>query len=156
MTYSQAIVDALEVFFHEKNIIVDQIFSSADDERVYKFKIQLHCWISTAQIFIIVRSNNYSIIATIPIKADIDHRLAAAEYLTRINFNMRNGCFLLDMEDGEIRFKTYAFIGDGPISTDLILNMFFIPIKMIEYYSDGILSVIFGFSTPKEAFNAIP
>ncbi len=43
MTYSQAIVDALEVFFHEKNIIVDQIFSSADDERVYKFKIQLHC-----------------------------------------------------------------------------------------------------------------
>ncbi len=69
---------------------------------------------------------------------------------------MRNGCFLLDMEDGEIRFKTYAFIGDGPISTDLILNMFFIPIKMIEYYSDGILSVIFGFSTPKEAFNAIP
>ena len=56
---------------------------------------------------------------------------------------------------GGIRFKEYAFVGDCPVQTELIASMVFIPLQMIDLYSDGILSVLFDFKTPREAFEAL-
>lgn len=155
MSYSSQIADAIEDFFRKKDLIIVREETSDGNECIIQFRTKLKRKIQTAQEYIIIRDNNFSIITTIPIKADEDHRLAIAEYLTRVNYNMRIGNFELDMTDGEIRFKDYAFVGDGPVQTELIASMVFIPLQMMDLYSDGILSVLFDFKTPREAYETI-
>ena len=132
MSYSPQIADAIEDFFHKKDLIIVREETSNGNECLIHFRTKLKSKIQTAHEYIIIRDNNFSILTTIPINADEDHRLALAEYLTRVNFNMRIGNFELDMTDGEIRFKEYAFVGDGPVQTELIASMVFIPLQMID------------------------
>ena len=78
-----------------------------------------------------------------------------AEYLTRANFNLRNGNFELNMSDGEIRFKTYVHTGASTPDMNAARQAIFLPFLMIDRYGDGIIDVLFGFKTPREAIEAI-
>ena len=81
-------------------------------------------------------------------------RLAVAEYLTRVNFNMRNGNFELNMEDGEIRFKTYVHVGASQPDLGAARLAVMLPFLMLDRFGDGLLEVLFGFKSPREAFEA--
>jgi len=155
MAYSQAIAQAIENYFAENNLTYTKDETS-DDECIFTFRLKLRCKLQTSQELIFVRDNNFSILATIPISADENHRLAAAEYLTRCNYNLRVGNFELNMTDGDIRYKNYVFIGEGPVSAELVKNSIVLPFLMIEWCADGLLSVLFDFSTPQEAFESLP
>lgn len=155
MAYSQTIAQAIDNYFSDNNLRYTKNEASSD-ECVYTFRLKLRCKLQSAQEIIFVRDNNFSVLATIPINADENHRLAAAEYLTRCNYNLRVGNFELNMADGDIRYKNYAFVGDGPVSPDLIKNAIVIPFLMLERFADGLLSVLFDFSTPQEAYDALP
>ena len=111
MAYSQPIADVLREFFVLSNI--DAGFEEQAGCGVFTFRTKLHCRMQTAQMTVLVREDNFSTLTAIPLAADKNSRLAVAEYLTRVNFNMRNGNFELDMETGEIRFKTYVHVGGG-------------------------------------------
>ena len=86
--------------------------------------------------------------------ADENSRLAVAEYLTRANFNMRNGNFELNMEDGEIRFKTYVHVGASKPDLGVAKLAVTLPFFMLDRFGDGLLEVLFGFKSPREAFEA--
>ena len=153
MAYSQELASAIETYFNDNQYKYTKNDNS-NDECVYVLRVKLHCKLQNMQELIIVRDDNFSVLGTIPIIADENHRLAAAEYLTRVNYNLRSGNFELNMLDGDIRYKTFSLVGDGPISQDLIKNTIVLPILMIERFADGLLSVLFDFSSPKEAFDA--
>ncbi|MBQ8619597.1 MAG: YbjN domain-containing protein, partial [Clostridia bacterium] len=91
----------------------------------------------------------------LPLTADADHRLAMAEYLTRVNWGMRNGNFELNMDDGEIRYKTYVHVGRETPDMGAARLATLLPFLMIDRFGDGIIDVLFGFKTPREAFEAI-
>ena len=152
MAYSSTIVDALRETFSASG--VQASFEGKNDIGIFSIRMKLHCRMQSAQMLVIVREDNYSTLTTLPLAADMDHRLAMAEYLTRANFNLRNGNFELNMEDGEIRFKTYVHVGAAAPDISAARQAVLLPFLILERFGDGIIDVLFGFKTPKEAFEA--
>ena len=77
------------------------------------------------------------------------------ELVYRVNFNMRNGNFELNMADGEIRFKTYVHVGSSKLDMNAARLAITLPFAMFNRFGDGLLDVLFGFKSPREAFEAI-
>lgn len=153
MAYNQQLADSLLDVFESSGMHAK--FEEKDDFGLFSLRVKLHCRLQSAQMLVLVRNDNFSTVTQIPLSADEDHRLAVAEYLTRVNFNMRNGNFELNMEDGEIRFKTYMCIGDGALNPKAARVMIMLPFLMLERFGDGLLEVLFGFKSPSEAFYAV-
>ena len=153
MAYNCAIADTLREIFSDSGVLAN--FEDKNGIGVFTVRMKLRCRMQSAQMIVLVREENYSTITTLPLTADMDHRLAMAEYLTRINWNMRNGNFELNMADGEIRYKTYVHVGQEKPDIAAARLATMLPFLMIDRYGDGIIDVLFGFKTPKEAFEGI-
>lgn len=153
MAYSQPIADMLRALFASMNI--SAAFEEKADCGVFTLRAKLRCRLQTAQMIVLVREDNFSTLTTIPLAADENSRLAVAEYLTRVNFNMRNGNFELNMETGEIRFKTYVHVGAGQPDLGAARLSVMLPFLMLDRFGDGLLEVLFGFKSPREAFEAV-
>ena len=66
---------------------------------------------------ILVREDSFPL-TTIPLaRLDEGNRLAVAEYLTRVEFQYAQRQLWLNMETGEIRFKTYVHVGAGDVDS---------------------------------------
>jgi hypothetical protein len=77
------------------------------------------------------------------------------EFLTRANFGLRIGNFELDLQDGEIRFKTSIQFA-GEVQADLMIEQcLLINIMTMERYLPGILQVIFTDISPDQAIAQI-
>ena len=96
MAYSQPIADMLRELFAVSGI--NAAFEEKPGCGIFTIRMKLRCRLQTAQMLVLVREDNFSTLTTIPLAADENNRLAVAEYLTRVNFNMRNGNFELNME----------------------------------------------------------
>ena len=153
MAYSRELADSL------REILAAAGIKAAFEERggfgVFTIRIKLTCKLQSAQVLVLVREDNFSALALIPLTADENSRLAVAEYLTRVNYNMRNGNFELNMETGEIRFKTYVHVGDGALDKKAANLALMLPLLMLNRFGDGLLEVLFGFKSPREAFEAV-
>jgi hypothetical protein len=84
-----------------------------------------------------------------------ERRAAVAEFISRANYGMIIGNFELDVEDGEIRYKTSIDIEGGELSPNLIRNMVAPNVTMMDRYLPGVLAVAFGGVTPKAAIASI-
>ena len=153
MAYSGIIADTLREVFSAAGVLAT--FEDKNGIGVFTIRMKLRCRLQSAQMVVLVREDNYSTITTLPLTADKDHRLAMAEYLTRANWNMRNGNFELNMEDGEIRYKSYVHVGQEKPDIGAARLATMLPFLMIDRYGDGLIDVLFGFKTPREAFESI-
>ena len=153
MAYSQQIAEGLRELFEQLSIKAR--FEDKDPIGLFTIEMKLHGKLNTARMMVIVRENNFSTLTTCPIRADENSRLAVAEYLTRANYNLRNGNFELSMADGEIRFKTYLHASGGVIDVEGARLAILMPFLMFDRYGDGLLEVVFGFKSPREAMEDI-
>ena len=153
MAYSSQIADTLRDLIAASGIIAS--FEDKGNIGLFTIRMKLRCRMQSAQMLVIVREDNFSTLTTLPLTADKDHRLAVAEYLTRANFNLRTGNFELNMNDGEIRFKTYVHVGTGTTDMHAARQAVLLPFLMIDRFGDGLIDVLFGFKTPREAYEAI-
>ncbi len=153
MAGKQEIADRLGEWFSQSGI--HATYEERSGVGVYTIRMKLSCKLQSAQMLVLVREDNYSTLTQIPLSADENCRLAVAEYLTRVNFNMRNGNFELDMNTGEIRFKTYVHVGEGPVDMRAARLAVMLPFMMLDRFGDGLLEVLFGFKSPREAFEAV-
>lgn len=71
-------------------------------------------------------------------------RVAAAEFLTRANYGMAVGNFELDMEDGEVRFKTSLDSGGGVLGAEHVRPLIDVALQMMRDYLPGLRAVIEG------------
>jgi hypothetical protein len=78
-------------------------------------------------------------------------RAAAAEYLTRANYNLILGNFELDFSDGEVRFKTSVNMGGEPLTKAVIEPMVLTNLAMVDRYLPGLMAVAYGGKSPEEA-----
>lgn len=93
--------------------------------------------------------------AQAPIKAPEEQRDAVAEYLTRANYGMYVGNFELDYNDGEVRFKSSIDFEDEPLTANLIRNTIYPAVRLMDTYMPGLMRVIYGGATPKQAVEEI-
>lgn len=154
MAYSSQLVTELGDYFKAAGI--SAAFEEKGGNAFFTIRMKLRCRLQTAQMIILVREDNFSTITTLPLAADENHRLAMAEFLTRINWGMRNGNFEMSMDTGEIRFKTYLHTGAHPLDPSGVRVATLLPFLMIDRFGDALLEVLFGFKTPREAFESLP
>jgi hypothetical protein len=90
-----------------------------------------------------------------PVNAPENKRLDIAEFLTRANSNIVIGNFELDFNDGEIRYKTSIDVEGDRITVALIKQLIYANVSIMDEYLPGIMAVIYGNLSPKEAIAQI-
>ena len=88
---------------------------------------------------------------SLPVPAPIDRRSAVAELLTRINWNLRRGLFLMDFSDGEIRFRYENGKQEGPIDLNDAETGLRLCCRMVDSFFPALMSVIYRDTPPEEA-----
>lgn len=149
-TYSKSIADAINSFLTED----DWHFSFDDQRGLFKFGLNLKGRIKNVRYIVDVKDDEYVVYAISPIGADEDDEkkmAIMAEFICRANYGLKNGNFELDMRDGEIRYKSFVDCEELTPTTEMVRNSIHCPAAMFDRYGDGIVDIIFGNSTAKEA-----
>ena len=76
-------------------------------------------------------------------------------FVTRANYGMQVGNFELDLDDGEVRFKTAIDVEGLELTEGLCRNLVDLNIMMMGLYYDGLDDVMKGKATAEEAISAI-
>lgn len=90
-----------------------------------------------------------------PVTTPEKRRSAVAEFVTRANYGLIIGNFEMDLDDGEVRFKTSLDAEDAELSRVLIRHLVYANITTIDRYLPGLIAVIAGSQTPLEALKAV-
>ena len=90
-----------------------------------------------------------------PVTAPEDKRQAVAEFIARANYGMILGNFELDFSDGEIRYKTSIDVGNDKITYELIRQVVYSNVMMMDKYQSGIMSLIYSYLSPEDAIEQI-
>ncbi len=85
----------------------------------------------------------------------VDKRLAVAEFVTRANYGLSLGNFEMDMEDGELNFKTILQAPAALLSTALLRPYLLLGVETINHYLPGLTKVIAGQELPGIAIKAL-
>lgn len=84
-----------------------------------------------------------------------DKKALMSELLTRINYGSFLGNFEMDYEDGEIRYKTSICCKSSELTNNIIEHIVMANIVMMDTALIGIMKLIYGDITVKEAYNII-
>lgn len=90
-----------------------------------------------------------------PIKTPIPYLAKMAEFIARANYGLMIGCFELDFEDGEVRFKTSLDINEAPLSYGLLRPLLYVNLSTFDHYYRGIVRLIQEKSSPKEILQTL-
>lgn len=147
-TITNSVFEVVSKFFQDNN----WSFSQHETEPILKMNYQGENgeWICTAK----TREEHHQFIfySSLPVNVPENKRLAVAEFLTRANFGLIVGNFEIDLNDGEVRYKTSSIEAkDSSISTDLIGQLIFANVMIMDRYLPGIMSVIYANVSPEAA-----
>jgi hypothetical protein len=84
-----------------------------------------------------------------PGEVSADRRTEMALYLSRANFGLVIGAFEIDLDDGEVRFKTSIDVEGAELTDALIDHLVLANVSMMDRYLPGIDAVANG--TPADA-----
>ena len=90
----------------------------------------------------------------IPNKTPGERRVAIAELLTRINYELSVGCFELDLADGEIRLRTSLVLPGADITPGIIEELLRSNIYIVIERFQQIMAVLYSDVTPEEALKS--
>jgi len=82
-------------------------------------------------------------------------RILVAEYIIRANYNLNLGSFELNMETGEIQYKTSISVKNGELSVQMVEHMIDAGVFTSDQYYTGLMAIIFADKTPLDAINEI-
>lgn len=137
-----AYISALE----ENNVIFDI------DEKECHIVIgfQLENKLKSTRIVVDFYEDGAMIYALVQKKAPEKTRQAVMEYITRSNFSLKKGCFVMNLSDGGVYFRMYvSYEGYDEIPEKTVLESVFFPVRMMEIYGDGIYALMRGYSDPE-------
>jgi hypothetical protein len=81
-----------------------------------------------------------------------DRKSEIAKFLTLANFNLMNGNFEMDYEDGLIRFRSGVCFQGTELSGALIRNVILFAMNTVEHYAEGVIDVVARGKSAEQAF----
>ncbi len=147
--YSGEIKDAIQSFLTQYRL--QALFD--EQEGVFRFDLAMEGRIREVRYIIAVREDEYMVYVICPLAANNGKNITAemAEFICRANYGLKNGNFELGMDDGVIRYKAYVDCTDTVPDREVVKNSIFCPAAMFDRYSEGIVEIIFGNMSAKEA-----
>lgn len=90
-----------------------------------------------------------------PIRIPAPKRVRVAEYLLRANYGLVIGNFELDLDEGELRFRTSLDIKDAAFTSELLKPLVYTNVRMMDRYLPGLMAVLYDEVTPKAALRLV-
>ena len=84
-----------------------------------------------------------------------DMRVAAAEFLTRVNYGLKIGNFEMDMDGGEVRYKVSVDVEGTTLTPIMVRNMLGCAIPMTDRYFPGLMAICYGGKSASDAIRQI-
>lgn len=129
----------------------DWAFTQIEGQPVLQvaFQGQAGQWTCYAQVS--EEREQFSFYSICPVKAPEGNRLDVAEFLTRANFGLIIGNFEMDIESGEIRYKTGIDVEGDRLTPALVKRLVYANVLTMDTYLPGLMTVIYGDVAPAEA-----
>ncbi|AGA69691.1 hypothetical protein Desdi_2261 [Desulfitobacterium dichloroeliminans LMG P-21439] len=126
------------------------------DEKNELFRIEIRGINSEFVSFIIVDEEQESLLCNTHIKQKIPFakRLEVCNFINRVNYELAIGNFELDMDDGEIRFRTYLDSANSEPSREQLLNLLWNGAQTFDIYYPGFIKIISEDYLAEEAVSA--
>ena len=131
-----------------------------EEDNVFELRVALDAKLTDFRILIFLNEDDDGSCHTITsfgaadIKADEGCMTQMSEYLHRANYGTTYGCFELDPDDGDIRFRHSVSCRDGVPVAYALEDLISAPFWAFNRYGNGMLAVSMGLQTAKEAAEA--
>lgn len=148
--YSKEIADAVRNFLEEDG----WNFHFNEKNGIFQFDLSIGGKIKRISYLIRVREDDYLVYALSPVGADADSHeelIRMTEFICHVNYGLCNGNFELNMNNGEIRYKTYVNCGDMIPEETVVRESIYCCAIMFDQYASGIMRVIFENASAREA-----
>ena len=132
----------------------DWHFSFDEDRGIFRFNLSIKGRMKSISYIVDIKDDAYIVYAISPISGDQDDAemmAQLAEFITRANYGLKNGCFEMDFNDGEIRYRIFVDCEDQLPTNQIIKNSIYVTAATFSRYSEGILDIVFGGATGKDA-----
>ncbi len=107
-------------------------------------------WVWPVRIHVFEEDVRAVFVSAFPSVVPDDLRLAVAEFCNRANFGLAIGNFELDVDGGEVRFRT-SIDAEGAMATpELVRNAVVANVLTMDRYVPGLLAVLEG-TSPADA-----
>jgi hypothetical protein len=83
------------------------------------------------------------------------YRAQVVEYITRVNYCLAVGNFEMDLDSGDVRFRTSFETPEGELSVAIVRGLAYSNVHTIDHYFPGVLSVVYGGLSPEAALARI-
>jgi hypothetical protein len=139
--------DAMRRFFEEE----DWKFAEVEGQSA----LRLGCtgengeWTCYAQIK--EEPRRFLFYSALAAKVPENKRAAAAEFITRANYGMVLGNFEMDYADGEVRYKTSAYLEEVTPTRDFFHTLVYTNLLVVDKYLPGMMSVIYAGMSAEQA-----
>ena len=150
ISYSNEVANSIKDFLFKGN----WSYSFDEEGGIFRFGISLSGKMKRINYLITVKKDIYIVYAYSPLgveKGDENIMARMAEYICRANYGLKNGNFELDMQDGEIRYKTYVNCEGIALSEEVIRDSIVSPAAAFERYGEGFVDIIFNDMSAKSA-----
>lgn len=92
-----------------------------------------------------------AVVVPLPINTPPAQRPDVAEFITRVNYHMKIGCFDMDYSDGEIRFRISAALGEAHLTHDMLSHWMLLALTTVDGFFPALLQLIAGTLRPDQA-----
>lgn len=91
----------------------------------------------------------------LPLRAPEEKRASLAELITRINYGMNIGNFEMDMNDGELRYKTSIDVEGGDLTQKMVETLVTVNLSTTDRYFTAFTDVLYANVSPAEAVGRV-
>jgi hypothetical protein len=89
-------------------------------------------------------ANRVIFLSILPSLVPAERKAAVGEFINRINFGLVVGNLEIDMDGGEVRFRTSMDLDDVEVSVEMIRNLLYANVYMTDVHLPIINKVAFG------------
>ena len=143
-------IAAVETFLDEHGIRHDQL-----DDHTLHADIGGENGLFPAFLDIDDEQGRLLVITICPANVPQGRRSAVVELLMRINWKLVLGSFEMDMEDGQIRFRTSIMLSQGGLNEEAITHVVLANLTLMDHHLPDINAVAFGSISPKSALQQV-
>lgn len=80
-----------------------------------------------------------------------DKMAEVAHYLCQVNYGLVMGNLEMDVTDGEIRYKTSIDVDGDTLSLELVRNMVYANVSLMDQYLPGLMAILHQDTSPADA-----
>lgn len=84
-----------------------------------------------------------------------DKRDVVCRYITRANYGLRNGNLEMDLDDGEVRYKTYFYAKNRIPNQEEIERYVDISFLTLDRYAEGLMKILYADLDDKAAIQLV-